>query len=72
MLCAVDGDRQIMKINRELQDRAISKEISERFKQYRIALPMTRSELLEKSMVSVGTIARFESGNDIGLLNVIM
>ena len=61
-----------MKINRELQDRAISKEISERFKQYRIALPMTRSELLEKSMVSVGTIARFESENDIGLLNVIM
>ena len=61
-----------MKINRELQDRAISKEISERFKQYRIALPMTRSELLEKSMVPVGTIARFESGNDIGLLNVIM
>jgi len=61
-----------MKINRELQDRAISKEISERFKQYRIALPMTRSELLEKTMVSVGTIARFESGNDIGLLNVIM
>ena len=61
-----------MKINRELQDRAISKEISERFKQYRIAFPMTRSELLEKSMVSVVTIARFESGNDIGLLNVIM
>ena len=61
-----------MKINRELQDRAISKEISERFKQYRIALPMTRSELLEKSMVPVGTIARFESGNDISLLNVIM
>ena len=61
-----------MKLNRELQDRAISKEISERFKQYRIALPMTRSELLEKSMVPVGTIARFESGNDIGLLNVIM
>ena len=60
-----------MKINRELQDRAISKELSERFKQYRIAYPMTRTELSEKSMVSVGTIARFESGNDIGLLKLI-
>ena len=29
------------------------------------------TELAEKSMVSVGTIARFENGSDIGLLNLI-
>ena len=60
-----------MKINRDLQDKAIAKELSSRFKQYRIAASMTRTELAEKSMVSVGTIARFENGSDIGLLNLI-
>ncbi len=60
-----------MKINSDLQDKAISAEISARFKQYRIASSMTRTELAEKSMVSVGTIARFENGSDIGLLNLI-
>ena len=60
-----------MKINKDLQDKAIAAEISARFKQYRIACPMTRAELAEKSMVSVGTIARFENGSDIGLLNLI-
>jgi len=60
-----------MKINKELQDKAIAAEISARFKQYRIACPMTRAELAEKSMVSIGTIARFENGSDIGMLNLI-
>ncbi|SHM90103.1 Helix-turn-helix [Ruminococcus flavefaciens] len=32
---------------------------------------MTMAELAEKSKVSVGTIVRFENGNDIGLLNLI-
>lgn len=60
-----------MKINSNLQDKAIAAELSARFKQYRIAASMTRTELAEKSMVSVGTIARFENGSDIGLLNLI-
>ena len=60
-----------MKINRDLQDKAIANELSSRFRQYRIAASMTRTELAEKSMVSVGTIARFENGSDIGLLNLI-
>ena len=61
----------MMKINGELQDKAIAAELAARFKQYRIGYPMTRAELAEKSMVSVGTIARFENGSDIGMLNLI-
>ena len=60
-----------MKINANLQDKAIAMELSARFKQYRIAYPMTRAELAEKSMVSIGTIARFENGRDIGMMNLI-
>ena len=60
-----------MKINKELQNKAIAAELASRFKQYRIDFPMTRTELAEKSMVSVGTIARFENGSDIGLINLI-
>ena len=60
-----------MKINKDLHDKAIAAELSARFKQYRIDASMTRTELAEKSMVSVGTIARFESGSDIGLMNLI-
>ena len=60
-----------MKIGTEMQERLISEELSYRFKQYRINYPMTMAELAEKSKVSVGTIVRFENGNDIGLLNLI-
>ena len=60
-----------MKIDPEMGDIAIAKEISSRFKQYRIEYPMTREELADRSMVSAGTIARFENGSDIGLVNFI-
>lgn len=60
-----------MKISHESMEKAILPEISKRFKQYRIDYPMTRDDLAEKSLVSVGTIARFESGKDIGLLNFV-
>ncbi|HBZ53041.1 MAG TPA: XRE family transcriptional regulator [Eubacterium sp.] len=60
-----------MKINKDLQEKAIASELSTRIKQYRISASITRAELAERSMVSVGTIARFENGNDIGLLNLI-
>ena len=60
-----------MKINHELSETAVLHELSSRFRQYRIAYPMTRTELSEKAMVSVGTIARFENGGDIGMLNLI-
>ena len=60
-----------MKIETEMQERLISEELSYRFKQYRINYPMTMAELSEKSKVSIGTIVRFENGNDIGFLNLI-
>ena len=60
-----------MKINNEMNEQAILNEMSVRFKQTRIDSSITREELADKAMVSVGTIARFESGNDISLKNVI-
>ena len=60
-----------MRINRGMQERVISEELSSRFKQYRIRYGITAAELAEKSTVSVGTITRFENGYDIGLLNMI-
>ena len=46
-------------------------EIAARFKQYRIAYPMTQAELAERSMVSLSTIRRFESGEDICLARLL-
>lgn len=63
--------RSIMKIDDTLNEKAIAAELANRFRQYRISYPMTREELADKSMVSVGTIARFENGNDIGLCNFV-
>ena len=60
-----------MKINSDMNEHEIYKEISLRFKQTRIDSSITREELSDKAMVSVGTIARFESGKDIGLKNLV-
>ncbi len=59
-----------MKIDNNLSEKAIISEMSERLRQYRIDYPMKRTELAEKAMVSVGTIARFENGQDISLSNL--
>ena len=60
-----------MKIDNAMNEQAVLEELSARFKQTRIDSSVTREELADKAMVSVGTIARFESGNDISLKNVI-
>ena len=60
-----------MKIGNNLPEKAITSELSERFRQYRIDYPMKRTELAEKAMVSVGTIARFENGQDISLSSLV-
>ena len=60
-----------MKIDNAMNEQTVLKELSVRFKQTRIDSSVTREELADKAMVSVGTIARFESGNDISLKNVI-
>ena len=60
-----------MKIDNNLPEKAVTSELSERLKQYRIDYPMKRTELAEKAMVSVGTIARFENGQDISLSSLV-
>ena len=49
----------------------VAKELSNRFKKYRIACQITQEELADKSMVSLSTIKRFENGEDIGLSKLI-
>ena len=50
---------------------AILSEISARIKQYRIDYPLTQRELSEKCGVSIRSISRFESGEDIQFSNLI-
>ncbi len=60
-----------MKIDDTMRERAIVKELASRVKQSRIMEGMTQEQMSEKSMVSVGTIRRFEKGEDIGLTNFV-
>ena len=61
-----------MRIDRAMWTEDTFDEISKRFRQYRIAYPMTQAELAEKSLVSLSTIKRFENGEDISLSKLIM
>ena len=60
-----------MKIDNNLPEKTVTSELSERLKQYRIDYQMKRTDLAEKAMVSVGTIARFENGQDISLSSLV-
>ena len=60
-----------MKIDNELHEGDVLKELPVRFKQYRIASDMTQADLAKRSTVSLRTISRFERGNEIGLLTII-
>ena len=60
-----------MRITTTTDSTEITSELSKRFRQYRIAYPMTQADLAEKSMVSLSTIKRFENGYDIGLSNLV-
>lgn len=60
-----------MKIDSNLQGNAILQEITVRMKQYRIDSGLTQEEYADKSMVSLSTVRRFESGKDISLSNLI-
>ena len=46
-------------------------EITRKFKEYRIDYPLTQKELADKTGVSLRSIARFESGEDITLSTFI-
>ena len=60
-----------MKIDGTMGEQATEREIAGRIKQYRIAMSMTQEDLAERSMLSLGTIRRFERGEDTSFLNVI-
>ena len=60
-----------MRIDASMDSEDVITEIAVRFRQYRIAYPMTQAELAERSMVSLSTIKRFESGEDIGLTRLL-
>ena len=60
-----------MKIDMNLQENAILRELAARMKQYRIDSRITQEEYADKSMVSVSTIRRFENGGEISLTNMI-
>lgn len=45
--------------------------LTERIKAYRISYPMTQKELAEKTGISLRSISRFESGEDITATNLI-
>ena len=60
-----------MKIDKNTDEKEVMRELSRRIKQYRIAYTMTQAQLSEKSMVSLGTVIRFEKGCDIGFSKVI-
>ena len=49
----------------------IFNEITERVRQYRISCGMTQADLADRAFVAPGTVARFERGKDISLLNFI-
>ena len=55
----------------DMQEKAILLELSKRIRDSRLLYPMTQRELADKAMVSVGTVKRFEKGEDISFLNVI-
>ena len=60
-----------MKIDGTIREKGILKELSWRIKQCRISMSLTQEDLAEKSMLSLGTVRRFERGEDISFLNVI-
>ena len=60
-----------MTINRNVPEKEILKELSERFKQHRLSLDISQKEICEKTGLSKTTIHRFENGSDISLLNMI-
>lgn len=45
----------------------IIEELARRAKQYRIAYPLTQSELADKAGVSLRSVQKFESGKDVQL-----
>lgn len=59
-----------MRIVSELSEEVILKELSTRFKQYRIDSNIPQTEAAKLANVSVHTISRFEKGKDVSVLTL--
>lgn len=60
-----------MRLDGQLTDKAILKEIGSRLEQLRLDRNIIRSDLAEQAGVSRNTIERAEAGNSVQLLNLI-
>ena len=61
----------MMKITYQSTKEEIQEELVRRAREYRLSAQMTQEELADKAVVSVGTVCRFERGEDIGFSKVI-
>ena len=60
-----------MKIDFQSTKEEILKELVRREQAYRLSAQMTQDELADKAMISVGTVSRFERGEDISLSKAV-
>ena len=60
-----------MRIDGNMAAETASREIASRIKQYRIMLHVTQEELADKAYISVGTLKRFEAGEDVSFQKLI-
>ena len=60
-----------MKIDHQSTKEEILRELIRREQAYRMSAQMTQDELANKAMVSVGTVSRFERGEDISLSKAV-
>jgi len=60
-----------MLITDNLDCNAVINELAARFKQHRVSARITQKELAERTGVGLRTIARFEKGEEVGLLTFI-
>ena len=70
-LISEERGNNYMKITNGMTNQMVLKEIGTRLQNYRLDMNMKQSELSKKSGVSVATIRRLESGEDVGLSKVV-
>ena len=60
-----------MRIENHISEVHVMKELGERISDYRIHVPMTQTELSQKTGLSVHTIVNIESGKSVQFVNLI-
>ena len=60
-----------MRIENHISEVHVLKELGDRISDYRIHMPMTQTELSQKTGLSVHTIVNIESGKSVQFINLI-